>query len=43
MRPAQERRGSNISFLEWGSQMGDLGTFSNVLTKITLKSSFVLY
>ena len=42
--PGQERRGSNIFFFGMGFSDGGLGTwlksFSNGLTKVTLKSSF---
>ena len=44
MWPVQERRGSNIFFFGMGFSDGGLGTwlksFSNGLTKVTLKSSF---
>ena len=46
MRPVQERRGSNIFFFGMGFSDGGLGTwlksFSNGLTKVTLKCSFSL-
>ena len=47
MWPVQERRGSNIFFFGMGFSDGGLGTwlksFSNGLTKVTLKSSFFFF